>query len=99
MHFYNVFDGPKWRINTSTYGHIDMLDDYARGFVTFVRFCSGANNENDFSKLRTFIAGAVKSFIEGAVSGDRDSLKYIENEAEMPIDVKMNRETSSFQED
>ncbi len=89
MHYYNAFSSPKWYINASEYGHVDMLNTLYAGGVKLSHFCSGADKNLDKNIYRTFIADSIQSFVEGAVEGKCDKLKNIENQDLMAIDTEL----------
>ncbi len=82
-HFYEAFDGPKWLINAVNFGHIDMLDDTARGAVSAIRFCKGAS-KSDYDLYRRVIAGSVEAFVK-YVNGEKEYAPYLSDENLIPL--------------
>ena len=76
--FYSHFESPKWFIKSIDYGHADMLEGVFLWGLQVSHFCKSSADKKDPDMLRTFIAGAVSTFIKAAIDGNSEAGDYLE---------------------
>lgn len=74
--FYERFSSPKWMVTALDFGHADMLEGIYLQALQTSRFCAVALGV-DNSAYRTFLAGAITSFIKVVIGKDPQFEKYI----------------------
>ena len=87
--FFDHFHSPKWLVKFMDYGHADMLEGVYLWAMQSSHFCKSAVYQRDPDVLRTFIAGAVSSFIRATIDKDSTMLDYIE----LPERINLRTET------
>ena len=74
--FYDRFSSPKWMVTALDFGHADMLEGIYLQALQASRFCAVALG-GDNSAYRTFLAGAITSFIKVVIGQDLSFERYL----------------------
>ncbi len=77
-YFYDHFAGPKYYMEALQYGHADMLEGVYLDMLRASRFCY-SSVEMDPQGFRTWIAGALASFVRTVVLKREEYRPYLEN--------------------
>lgn len=87
-YFFNHFNGPRWLVEATEYGHADMLGGIYYQALKTISFCKVAV-DMDPDKFRLFVSGAIAAFAHGTAKEDPGILKYIEDPSLSPVKTQI----------
>jgi len=87
-YFFSHFNGARWLMEATEYGHADMLDGIYYQALKTISFCKVAVTK-DPAKFRLFVAGAIAAFVSGTTQGDPNVLRYLEDPSLTPVTTKI----------
>jgi len=88
--FYDAMRGPTWWVNSTGYGHGDLLNEFYYQTLLATHICA-TNGDMDREIYKSYIGGEVFSFISAVVYGDCDSFQFFEEPSTIPVDVEVKK--------